>query len=103
MLWWGGEFDAAPGEYLTHPSLAHTYGLAVENAHLPYVSANELWTGGSYETLLLDGFAAAPRMACRCLWRMFRRGKSAGADTAGALMRYCVQRSCVTPERASGA
>lgn len=55
MLWWGGEFDAAPGEYLTHPSLAHTYGLAVENAHLPYVSANELWTGGSYEMLLLDG------------------------------------------------
>ena len=55
MLWWGGEFDAVPGEYLTHPALAHTYGLTVENAHLPYFTVNELWTGGSYEGLLLDG------------------------------------------------
>lgn len=55
MLWWGGEFDQSPGEYLTHPSLARTYGLTVENAHLPYIMANELWTGGSFEKLLLDG------------------------------------------------
>lgn len=55
MLWWGGDFDTVPGEYLSYPSLAHTYGLTVENAHLPYFMANELWTGGSYETLLLDG------------------------------------------------
>ena len=59
MLWWGGEFDAEPGEYLTHPALAESFGLRVENAHLPYFNSNELWTGGSYETLLLDGIRHA--------------------------------------------
>ena len=55
MLWWGGEFDETAGEYLRHPALARRYGLAVENVHLPYITSNELWTGGAYETLLLEG------------------------------------------------
>ena len=55
MLWWGADFDRVPGEYLTHPDLARSYGLRVENAHLPYYTANELWTGGAFEALLLDG------------------------------------------------
>ncbi len=55
MLWWGGEFDDTPDAYLRHPALARGYGLTVENVHLPYFAANELWTGGSYETLLLEG------------------------------------------------
>lgn len=55
LLWWGGEFDREPGEYLTHPALARSYGLKVENVHLPYLYANELWTGGAFEKLLLDG------------------------------------------------
>ncbi len=54
MLWWGGEFDRDPGEYLTHPALARSCGLEIENAHLPYLAANELWTGGAFERLLLD-------------------------------------------------
>lgn len=58
MLWWGGEFDQKPGEYLTHPALARRFGLTVENVHLPYWNANELWTGGSFETLLFKGIEA---------------------------------------------
>lgn len=59
MLWWGGEFDAEPGEYLKNPSLADQYGLRTENAHLPYFDSDSLWTGGGYETLLLDGIRSA--------------------------------------------
>ena len=59
MLWWGSDFDTRPGEYLGNPSLAERYGLRVENAHLPYFNSNELWTGGGYEKLLLDGIRNA--------------------------------------------
>jgi sugar phosphate isomerase/epimerase len=43
FIWWGDEFASVDGPKENHPELARKLGLQVENAHLSYYRANELW------------------------------------------------------------
>jgi sugar phosphate isomerase/epimerase len=49
FLWWGDEFVEIDGPKREHPDMARNLGLAIENVHLPFSGANDLW---------LDGLAA---------------------------------------------
>ena len=43
MLWWGDEFIELTGPKEAIPDLARSFGLNVENVHLPYEHTNLLW------------------------------------------------------------
>ena len=46
FLWWGDEYADMDGPKDRHPFMARRQGLILENVHLPFSEANELWTDG---------------------------------------------------------
>jgi len=44
FLWWGDEYADLDGPKDRHPDIARGQGLMLENVHLPYSNASELWT-----------------------------------------------------------
>lgn len=57
FLWWGDEYKEVDGPKEQHPDLARGQGLILENVHLPYWEANELWTDSLKSDELVEVYA----------------------------------------------
>lgn len=59
LIWWGDENIDTDGSKEKHPELALKNGLFIENVHLPFNGANDLWidniNGDEYENQIISG------------------------------------------------
>lgn len=57
FIWWGDEFVEVDGPKHKHPDMARRYGLDVENVHLPFFEANNLWIDNLAAESLVEAYA----------------------------------------------
>lgn len=59
MLWWGDEFRETDGDKELLPDMIRTAGLEIENVHLPYEAANDIWKDSIEGTDLMNSYIGA--------------------------------------------
>jgi sugar phosphate isomerase/epimerase len=64
FLWWGDEYVDTDGPKERHPDIARGQGLQLENVHLPFSDANELWTDSLGTEELMKVYSKAINDCC---------------------------------------
>lgn len=59
FIWWGDEYVGIDGPKEKHPDMARRNGLLIENVHLPFSNANELWTDSLESEDIIKGYACS--------------------------------------------
>lgn len=61
FIWWGDEYAGIDGPKEKHPEMARRNGLYIENVHMPFSSANEIWTDNLASEDIVKAYARCIR------------------------------------------
>lgn len=66
FIWWGDEYADIDGPKEDHPEIARRNGLHIENVHLPFENANELWIDSLEADAVIKGYTLGIEKCADC-------------------------------------